>query len=177
MCDRVELSLHIWLENSFSTEPQKWGSCSGLSGETIVCEDGIKHSTSLCLLTSMSDCFRCSFPYRDDCSNRENLFRLCWNDPVCLTCLFPENKRWRNMKFSTRCLWKWCASWCVQRVHITSEPPQSQLFCNQDKWLIFSWCYPKWFERFSILSPKKNNKQSPIFIWIELEGDEILCSS
>lgn len=23
-CDRVELSLHVWLENSFSVEPQKW---------------------------------------------------------------------------------------------------------------------------------------------------------
>lgn len=43
-CDRVELSLPIWLENSFSVESQKWGSCSGPSGETIVCEYDMLYS-------------------------------------------------------------------------------------------------------------------------------------
>lgn len=47
-CDRVELSLHVWLENSFSVEPQERVSRSGGGHhhrrETMVCEDGMSHS-------------------------------------------------------------------------------------------------------------------------------------
>lgn len=128
MCDRVELSLHIWLENSFSVE----SGLSGLCGETIVCEDGMLHSLSLCLLTSMSDCFRCSFLSRDGRSKKT----FCWKSVVSLFALCPKNKRHRNMNCSTRCLWKWRDSWCVQRERIISEPPQCQLLRNQEKRLL-----------------------------------------
>lgn len=85
--------------------------------------------------------------WQDDCSKkRKDSVEMCWKHVVSLSCLFPKNKRHRNMNCSTRCFWKRRASWCVQRV---SEPPQCQLFRNQEKQLIFSFtaCYPKGLER------------------------------
>lgn len=119
---------------------------SGLSGGTIVCEDGMLHSTSPCLLTSLSDCFRCSFLSRDGCSKRKILLKRVEN----MWSLFPKNKRHRNMNCSTRCRWRQRASWCVQRVCIISEPPQCQLLRNREKRLLFlAWrqCNPRVIRR------------------------------
>lgn len=85
--------------------------------------------------------------WQDDCSKkRKDSVEMCWKHVVSLSCLFPKNKRRRNMNCSTRCFWKRRASWCVQKA---SEPPQCQLFRNQEKQLIFSItaCYPKGLER------------------------------
>lgn len=86
-----------------------------------------------CLLTSMTDCFRCSFLSWDGGLKREIQLKCVEN----VWSLFPLNKRRRNMNCSTRCLWKWHASCRVQKVHIISEPPQCQLFRNQIKRLLF----------------------------------------
>lgn len=109
----------------------KMSQASVASGGTIVSEDGMFHSTSPCLLTSMSDSFRCSFLSRDDRSERQILLKCVEN---MSSRLFTKNKRHRSMNCSTRCLWKQRALWCL---HIISEPPQCQLLRNQEKRLLF----------------------------------------
>lgn len=81
----------------------KMSQASVASGGTIVSEDGMFHSTSPCLLTSMSDSFRCSFLSRDDRSERKILLKCVEN---MSSRLFTKNKRHRSMNCSTRCLWK-----------------------------------------------------------------------
>lgn len=146
MCDTVELLLPVWLENSFSVKSQKRGPCSGLSGETIVCEYDKFYSKVHAYWHPWVTVSGVGF----STGTIIQIGKICWN--VHLSCLCPENKRLRNMNFSTRCLWE---KKCVQRVHIISEPPQCQLFRNQEKQLIFSLtalhfsCYPKGFEMVS----------------------------
>lgn len=63
---------------------------SRASGGTIVSEDGLFHSTNPCLLTSMSDSFRCSFLSRDDRCERKILLKCVEN---MSSRLFTKNKR------------------------------------------------------------------------------------
>lgn len=135
-CDWGELSLRIWLENSFSAEPQKWAGPQrrhdGVRGWHVAQHKSVfidTHEWLLQVLVSL----------RGRTLRKKTSVEMCWKYAASLCCLSPKNKRHRNMNCSTRCLWTWRASWCVQRVHIISEPPQCQLFRNQEKRLfIFS---------------------------------------
>lgn len=176
-CDRVELSLHVWLENSFSVEPQERASRSGGGhhhrGETIVCEDGMSHSNKSIFIGIHEWLLQVFvFSTGDGRSNWENVLKCVEIYVVCPSSLSPLNKR-------LRCLWEiqsHHASWCVQRAHIISEPPQCQLFGKQEKWLLLSarcQCMSQVIQRDLKGFHKKNNKQNGTFIWSEHETEDL----
>lgn len=78
----------------------------------------------------MSDCFRCSFLSRG--KKVLKVLKVCG---LSIQSLSKEQKAQEYELFHQVSLEM--SSWCVQRLHITTEPPQCQLFRNPVRRLLF----------------------------------------
>lgn len=80
---------------------------SGLCGETIMCEDGMLQCISPCFChlqaTTLGVCFLKGWRSQRLLEKKKNMR------------LLSKEQKDRKMNDSTRCVWKWHASWCVQK--------------------------------------------------------------
>lgn len=113
---------------------------SGLSGGTAVCEDGMLYSTSLYLLTSMSDCLRCSFLSRDDDRSKRTILlkwvKKMWS--ISFILLSKEQKSEGYSFFHQVSSWTPCFMMCSEGTCHQWTSTMSTSLGNQEKWLILS---------------------------------------